>query len=157
MHVVACTLRSGTSHKKCPQFANTLWMPWYVTYIFSLLQQLKNFLHPRCVPCGKEFPTRVEWDHHKLTPLHLRVCILPHLTLSGWTWTYYQHSRHSFMFGCWHNFVVFLYVCDQMLVIYCSFVFVLYETCYYLRLGTFYHCIHFLILETHMSLVSLMW
>lgn len=35
-------------------------------------QQLKNFLHPRCLPCGKEFPTRVEWDHHKLTPLHLR-------------------------------------------------------------------------------------
>jgi len=35
-------------------------------------QQLKNFLHPRCLPCGKEFPTRVEWDHHKLTPLHLK-------------------------------------------------------------------------------------
>lgn len=35
-------------------------------------QQLKTFLHPRCLPCGKEFPTRVEWDHHKLTPLHLK-------------------------------------------------------------------------------------
>ncbi|KAJ9573831.1 hypothetical protein L9F63_008783, partial [Diploptera punctata] len=35
-------------------------------------QQLKNFLHPRCSPCGKEFPTRVEWDHHRLTPFHLR-------------------------------------------------------------------------------------
>ncbi|PSN42303.1 hypothetical protein C0J52_11138 [Blattella germanica] len=35
-------------------------------------QQLKNYLHPRCSPCGKEFPTRVEWDHHRLTPLHLR-------------------------------------------------------------------------------------
>ncbi|XP_063229372.1 zinc finger protein on ecdysone puffs isoform X2 [Bacillus rossius redtenbacheri] len=35
-------------------------------------QQLKSFLHPRCLPCAKEFPTRVEWDHHKLTPYHLK-------------------------------------------------------------------------------------
>nr|CAD7459455.1 unnamed protein product [Timema tahoe] len=35
-------------------------------------QQLKAFLHPRCLPCGKEFPTRIEWDHHRLTPLHLK-------------------------------------------------------------------------------------
>ncbi|XP_067003468.1 zinc finger protein on ecdysone puffs isoform X2 [Anabrus simplex] len=35
-------------------------------------QQLKSFLHPKCGPCGKEFASRIEWDHHKLTPLHLR-------------------------------------------------------------------------------------
>jgi hypothetical protein len=56
-----------------------------ITFFLSL-QQLKNFLHPRCLPCGKEFPTRVEWDHHKLTPLHLKVCILPCTALSLWTW-----------------------------------------------------------------------
>ena len=49
---------------------------------FLSFQQLKNFLHPRCLPCGKEFPTRVEWDHHKLTPLHLKVCTLPCAALS---------------------------------------------------------------------------
>ncbi|XP_049829586.1 zinc finger protein on ecdysone puffs-like isoform X1 [Schistocerca gregaria] len=35
-------------------------------------QQLKKFLHPRCHLCKKEFPTRIEWDHHRLTPLHLK-------------------------------------------------------------------------------------
>ncbi|KAG8230037.1 hypothetical protein J437_LFUL015256 [Ladona fulva] len=35
-------------------------------------QKLKAFLHPRCIPCNKEFATRVEWDKHRLTPYHLK-------------------------------------------------------------------------------------
>ncbi|KAK0177643.1 hypothetical protein PV328_001677 [Microctonus aethiopoides] len=34
-------------------------------------QQLKIFLHPRCIPCAKEFPSRIEYDEHCLTPGHM--------------------------------------------------------------------------------------
>ncbi|XP_034938871.1 zinc finger protein on ecdysone puffs [Chelonus insularis] len=34
-------------------------------------QQLKVFLHPRCGPCAKEFPSRIEYDEHCLTPSHM--------------------------------------------------------------------------------------
>lgn len=34
-------------------------------------QHLKTFLHPRCVPCAKEFPSRIEYDEHCLTPGHM--------------------------------------------------------------------------------------
>ncbi|XP_074115328.1 protein on ecdysone puffs isoform X2 [Cotesia typhae] len=34
-------------------------------------QQLKIFLHPRCVACAKEFPSRIEYDEHCLTPGHM--------------------------------------------------------------------------------------
>ncbi|GLG97956.1 Uncharacterized protein GBIM_04609 [Gryllus bimaculatus] len=37
----------------------------------GLHQNLKNFLHPRCLLCSQEFPSRTEWDHHQLTPMHL--------------------------------------------------------------------------------------
>ncbi|XP_076675727.1 protein on ecdysone puffs isoform X3 [Andrena cerasifolii] len=35
-------------------------------------QQLKTFLHPRCFPCVKEFPSRIEYDEHCLTPAHMK-------------------------------------------------------------------------------------
>ncbi|XP_003427391.1 zinc finger protein on ecdysone puffs isoform X2 [Nasonia vitripennis] len=35
-------------------------------------QQLKTFLHPRCFPCAKEFPSRIEYDEHCLTPTHMK-------------------------------------------------------------------------------------
>lgn len=35
-------------------------------------QRLKRFLHPNCVFCDKEFPSRMEWVEHRLTPEHLR-------------------------------------------------------------------------------------
>ncbi|XP_076764468.1 protein on ecdysone puffs isoform X2 [Xylocopa sonorina] len=35
-------------------------------------QQLKTFLHPRCFPCLKEFPSRIEYDEHCLTPGHMK-------------------------------------------------------------------------------------
>jgi hypothetical protein len=35
-------------------------------------QQLKTFLHPRCFPCLKEFPSRIEYDEHCLTPSHMK-------------------------------------------------------------------------------------
>lgn len=35
-------------------------------------QKLKQFLHPKCLPCNKEFPTRMEWDNHRHTSEHLR-------------------------------------------------------------------------------------
>ncbi|XP_024870325.1 uncharacterized protein LOC112467793 [Temnothorax curvispinosus] len=34
--------------------------------------QLKIFLHPRCFPCLKEFPSRIEYDEHCLTPAHMK-------------------------------------------------------------------------------------
>lgn len=33
--------------------------------------KLKQFLHPRCKRCRLEFPTRIEWEEHRLTPEHL--------------------------------------------------------------------------------------
>uniref|UniRef100_A0A0K8TSP6 Putative cathepsin b mrna 3'-untranslated-region-binding protein cbbp n=1 Tax=Tabanus bromius TaxID=304241 RepID=A0A0K8TSP6_TABBR len=33
---------------------------------------LKKFLHPKCVECNKEFPTRIEYDTHLLLPEHLK-------------------------------------------------------------------------------------
>ncbi|CAD7082072.1 unnamed protein product [Hermetia illucens] len=33
---------------------------------------LKKFLHPKCLECSKEFPTRIEFDTHLLTPDHLK-------------------------------------------------------------------------------------
>ncbi|KAL3285172.1 hypothetical protein HHI36_019291 [Cryptolaemus montrouzieri] len=35
-------------------------------------QRLKRFLHPNCNLCDKEFPSRMEWVDHRLTPDHLR-------------------------------------------------------------------------------------
>lgn len=35
-------------------------------------QQLKTFLHPRCTACVKEFPSRIEYDEHCLTPQHMK-------------------------------------------------------------------------------------
>ncbi|XP_015429920.1 PREDICTED: zinc finger protein on ecdysone puffs isoform X2 [Dufourea novaeangliae] len=35
-------------------------------------QQLKTFLHPRCFPCLKEFPSRIEYDEHCLLPAHMK-------------------------------------------------------------------------------------
>lgn len=34
-------------------------------------QKLKQFLHPRCNYCNKEFPTRMEWENHRHTPEHM--------------------------------------------------------------------------------------
>lgn len=34
--------------------------------------QLKKFLHPKCSECVKEFPTRIEYDTHLLSPEHLK-------------------------------------------------------------------------------------
>ncbi|CAG9815915.1 unnamed protein product [Phaedon cochleariae] len=35
-------------------------------------QRLKRYLHPVCRMCDKEFPSRMEWIEHCLTPEHLR-------------------------------------------------------------------------------------
>ncbi|KAK9877851.1 hypothetical protein WA026_020081 [Henosepilachna vigintioctopunctata] len=35
-------------------------------------QRLKRFLHPNCSLCDKEFPSRMEWVDHRLSPEHLR-------------------------------------------------------------------------------------
>ncbi|KAJ8948353.1 hypothetical protein NQ318_019338 [Aromia moschata] len=35
-------------------------------------QRLKRYLHPNCDMCDKEFPSRLEWVEHRLTPEHLR-------------------------------------------------------------------------------------
>lgn len=35
-------------------------------------QRLKRYLHPNCHTCSKEFPSRIEWVEHRLTPDHLR-------------------------------------------------------------------------------------
>nr|XP_023017368.1 zinc finger protein on ecdysone puffs isoform X1 [Leptinotarsa decemlineata] len=35
-------------------------------------QRLKRYLHPVCNLCAKEFPSRVEWIEHRLTPEHLK-------------------------------------------------------------------------------------
>ncbi|CAG9826995.1 unnamed protein product [Diabrotica balteata] len=35
-------------------------------------QRLKHYLHPNCRLCSKEFPSRMEWIEHRLTPDHLR-------------------------------------------------------------------------------------
>lgn len=35
-------------------------------------QRLKRYLHPKCDICDKEFPSRIEWVEHRLTPEHLR-------------------------------------------------------------------------------------
>ncbi|CAH0546111.1 unnamed protein product [Brassicogethes aeneus] len=35
-------------------------------------QRLKRYLHPNCNMCEKEFPSRMEWVEHRLTPEHLR-------------------------------------------------------------------------------------
>ncbi|XP_060520170.1 zinc finger protein on ecdysone puffs isoform X2 [Cylas formicarius] len=34
-------------------------------------QRLKRYLHPNCRLCDKEFPSRMEWVEHRLTPEHL--------------------------------------------------------------------------------------
>lgn len=34
-------------------------------------QRLKRYLHPYCRPCDKEFPARMDWVEHRLTPEHL--------------------------------------------------------------------------------------
>ncbi|XP_015520511.1 zinc finger protein on ecdysone puffs [Neodiprion pinetum] len=38
-------------------------------------QQLKTFLHPRCLECAKEFPSRIEYDEHCLTPTHMKLIV----------------------------------------------------------------------------------
>ena len=35
-------------------------------------QMLREFLHPKCTSCQKEFQQRDDWDVHKFTPEHLR-------------------------------------------------------------------------------------
>ncbi|XP_057670266.1 zinc finger protein on ecdysone puffs isoform X1 [Diorhabda carinulata] len=35
-------------------------------------QRLKHYLHPNCRLCSKEFPSRMEWIEHRLSPDHLR-------------------------------------------------------------------------------------
>ncbi|XP_066148355.1 zinc finger protein on ecdysone puffs-like isoform X2 [Euwallacea fornicatus] len=35
-------------------------------------QRLKRYLHPNCRICDKEYPSRIEWVEHCLTPEHLR-------------------------------------------------------------------------------------
>lgn len=35
-------------------------------------QRLKRYLHPNCRSCNKEYPSRIEWVEHCLTPEHLR-------------------------------------------------------------------------------------
>lgn len=35
-------------------------------------QRLKRFLHPKCAHCNLEFPSRMEWIDHRLSPEHLR-------------------------------------------------------------------------------------
>ncbi|XP_076264335.1 protein on ecdysone puffs isoform X2 [Rhynchophorus ferrugineus] len=35
-------------------------------------QRLKSYLHPTCRICEKEFPSRLEWIEHRLTPEHLK-------------------------------------------------------------------------------------
>lgn len=35
-------------------------------------QKLKRFLHPRCKRCHVEFPIKIEWEEHRLTPEHIR-------------------------------------------------------------------------------------
>ncbi|KAH1004343.1 zinc finger protein on ecdysone puffs [Dendroctonus ponderosae] len=35
-------------------------------------QRLKRYLHPNCRTCDKEYPSRIEWIEHCLTPEHLR-------------------------------------------------------------------------------------
>nr|CAI5855559.1 unnamed protein product [Callosobruchus analis] len=35
-------------------------------------QRLKRYLHPNCKMCDKEFPSRIEWIEHRLTPEHMR-------------------------------------------------------------------------------------
>ena len=35
-------------------------------------QMLKDFLHPKCGPCQKEFQLRGDWDVHKFTAEHLK-------------------------------------------------------------------------------------
>ncbi|KAL1517213.1 hypothetical protein ABEB36_001006 [Hypothenemus hampei] len=35
-------------------------------------QRLKRYLHPTCRICDKEYPSRIEWIEHCLTPEHLR-------------------------------------------------------------------------------------
>lgn len=39
----------------------------------SILQKLKQFLHPECKLCDSLFHTRLEMDEHKLTAGHLKV------------------------------------------------------------------------------------
>lgn len=34
--------------------------------------QLKKFLHPRCGDCSQEFPNRIDFDNHMLTPDHMK-------------------------------------------------------------------------------------
>lgn len=34
--------------------------------------QLKKFLHPRCGDCAQEFPNRIDFDNHMLTPDHMK-------------------------------------------------------------------------------------
>jgi len=33
---------------------------------------LKKFLHPKCIECNKEFPTRTDYDSHVLSPSHMK-------------------------------------------------------------------------------------
>lgn len=34
--------------------------------------RLKRFLHPKCISCDQEFPTRIDWDEHLLSTSHIK-------------------------------------------------------------------------------------
>uniref|UniRef100_A0A6M2DNH7 Putative cathepsin b mrna 3'-untranslated-region-binding protein cbbp tabanus bromius n=1 Tax=Xenopsylla cheopis TaxID=163159 RepID=A0A6M2DNH7_XENCH len=34
--------------------------------------RLKRFLHPKCNSCEEEFPTRIDWDEHRLSTSHIK-------------------------------------------------------------------------------------
>lgn len=44
----------------------------FVVFRTETHQRLKRYLHPTCNICNKEFPARIEWVEHRLTPEHLR-------------------------------------------------------------------------------------
>ena len=57
---------------------------------------LREFLHPKCTPCQKEFQVRGDWDAHKFTASHLKnlanegiieVAILTNSALNRFDWT----------------------------------------------------------------------
>jgi len=44
---------------------------------------LKQFLHPKCTECNKEFPTRIEYDTHLLLPEHSKKAVESNSKLSS--------------------------------------------------------------------------
>ena len=48
---------------------------------------LKEFLHPKCIPCHQEFQLRGDWDVHKFTAGHLK-----NLAKEGITEVRFRHN-----------------------------------------------------------------